>query len=69
MSIDPEIVMRRRELSDEVCFVIEPVLPINSRGVERIDDRRVINGRVSCFISVSQSCDPKRDRCGRYKIG
>ncbi|KKN61788.1 hypothetical protein LCGC14_0518160 [marine sediment metagenome] len=39
--------MRRHELSDEEWAIIEPLLPRNSRGVERVDDRRVINGR-SC---------------------
>ncbi len=36
--------MRRHELTDEEWAVIAPLLPTNSRGIERVDDRRVING-------------------------
>lgn len=36
--------MRRHELSDEEWAVIEPLLPNNSRGIERVDDRRMIKG-------------------------
>jgi transposase len=36
--------MRRHELTDEEWAVIAPLLATNSRGVERVDDRRVING-------------------------
>ena len=36
--------MRRHELSDEEWEIIEPHLPQDVRGVERVDDRRVING-------------------------
>ncbi len=36
--------MRRHELSDEEWAIISPLLPNNSRGIERVDDRRVING-------------------------
>ena len=36
--------MRRHELSDEEWAIIAPLLPNKSRGVERVDDRRVING-------------------------
>jgi transposase len=32
--------MRRHELTDEEWAVIAPLLPTNSRGVERVDDRR-----------------------------
>lgn len=35
--------MHPHELSDEEEAVIAPLLPTTSRGVERIDDRRVIN--------------------------
>lgn len=35
--------MRRCEMTDEEWTVIEPLLWTNSRGVERIGDRRVIN--------------------------
>jgi len=32
--------MRRHELSDEEWAIIAPLLPNNSRGIERVDDRR-----------------------------
>ena len=38
--------MRRHELSDQEWAVIEPLLPQNSRGVARVDDRRVLSGIV-----------------------
>ena len=36
--------MRRHEPSDEAWAIIQPLLPQKSRGVPRVDDRRVING-------------------------
>jgi hypothetical protein len=36
--------MARFDLTDVEWAVIEPVLPTNTRGVERVDDRRVLNG-------------------------
>ena len=36
--------MRRHELTDEEWAIIQPLLPNKSRGVPRVDDRRVING-------------------------
>ena len=36
--------MRRHELSDLEWTIIQPLLPQKSRGVPRVDDRRVING-------------------------
>ncbi|MBB3570755.1 transposase [Rhizobium sp. BK491] len=38
------IAMRRHELTEEEWAVIAPLLLTNSRGIERGDDRRVING-------------------------
>ena len=35
---------RRYELSDFEWSIIEPLLPNKSRGVPRVDDRRVLNG-------------------------
>ena len=34
----------RHALTDEEWAVIEPLLPQKSRGVERVDDRRVLGG-------------------------
>jgi len=36
--------MARFDLSDFEWSVIEPLLPTDTRGVERVDDRRVLNG-------------------------
>ena len=36
--------MARYDLSDSEWKIIEPRLPRKSRGVERVDDRRVLNG-------------------------
>lgn len=35
---------RRYELSDAEWAIIDPLLPRKSRGVARVDDRRVLNG-------------------------
>ena len=32
------------DLSDAECSIIAPLLPNKSRGVSRVDDRRVLNG-------------------------
>ena len=45
--------MRRHELSDEEWEIIEPHLPQEVRGVERVDDRRVINGILWRFRTGS----------------
>lgn len=36
--------LRRYELSDTEWAIIDPLLPRKSRGVPRVDDRRVLNG-------------------------
>ena len=45
--------MRNHELSDREWSIIEPVLPNKSRGVPRVDDRRVINGILWHFRTGS----------------
>lgn len=45
--------MRRHELSDEEWAIIAPLLPNNSRGIERVDDRRVIR-RHHRMISLTR---------------
>ncbi len=53
--------MRRNELSDEEWAIIAPLLPNNSRGIERVDDRRVINGILWRFRTGSSWRDvPER---------
>jgi transposase len=53
--------MRRHELTDYEWAVIEPLLPRNSRGVPRVDDRRVINGILWRFRTGSSWRDvPER---------
>ncbi len=39
----------RFELTDHEWSVIGPLLPSNTRGAPRVDDRRVINGILWCF--------------------
>lgn len=51
--------MRRHELTDFEWKVIEPLLPNKTRGVPRVNDRRVLNGRTLI------SCWHGRWRCGR----
>ena len=36
--------MARFDLTDFAWSVIQPLLPQKSRGVKRVDDRRVLNG-------------------------
>jgi transposase len=45
--------MRRHQLSDEESAIIAPLLPNNSRGIECVDDRRVINGILWRFRTGS----------------
>jgi len=47
----------RYELSDEEWFTIKPMLPSKTRGVPRVDDRRVLNG----IFWVLRSGAPWRD--------
>jgi putative transposase len=44
-------------LSDELWARIEPHLPSDVRGVERVDDRRVISGIVHVLKSGCRWCD------------
>ena len=44
-------------LSDEQWVRIEPHLPTDVRGVERVDDRRVISGIVHVLRSRCRWCD------------
>jgi transposase len=44
-------------LSDEQWARIEPYLPTDVRGVERVDDRRVISGIVHILKSGCRWCD------------
>ena len=52
-------IMRRNLfwLSDEQWARIEPHLPTDVRGVERVDDRRVISGIVHVLKSGCRWCD------------
>ena len=63
--------MRRHELSDEEWAIIAPLLPNNSRGIERVDDRRVINGILLRFRTGSTWRDvPERYALARrFTIG
>jgi hypothetical protein len=44
-------------LSDEQWRRIEPCLPTDVRGVERVDDRRVVSGIVHVLKSGCRWCD------------
>ncbi|SDX97161.1 Transposase [Albimonas donghaensis] len=54
--------MRRHELTDREWAIIQPLLPQKSRGVPRVDDRRVINGILWRFRAGT----PWRDVPERY---
>jgi transposase len=56
-----EVVMSRHDLTDFEWSVIEPLLPRKSRGVPRVDDRRVLNGIFWRFRTGSPWADiPER---------
>lgn len=44
---------RRYELTDHEWSIISPLLPNKSRGVARVDDRRVLNGILWRFRTGS----------------
>ena len=54
--------MARYDLTDFEWHVIEPLLTMKSRGVPRVDDRRVLNG----IFWVLRSGSPWRDVPERY---
>ena len=54
--------MARYELSDFEWNIIQPIPPNKSRGVPRVDDRRVLNG----IFWVLRSGAPWRDMPERY---
>ena len=58
--------MRRHELSDEEWRIIEPLLPRNSRGVARVDGRRVINGILWRFRTGSSWRDVADRRADNF---
>jgi transposase len=57
--------MGRYDLTDFEWSVIAPVLPNKSRGVKRVDDRRVLNG----IFWVLRCGAPWRDLPERYGPG
>ena len=54
----------RYDLTDFEWSVIQPLLPNRSRGVKRVDDRRVLNG----IFWILRSGAPWRDLPGRYGL-
>ena len=54
--------MSRFDLTDLEWRFIQPILPNKSRGVKRVDDRRVLNG---IFYALRTGC-PWRDLPERY---
>ena len=57
--------LRRYELTDAEWMIIDPLLPRKSRGVARVDDRRVLNGIFWRFRSGSPWADVP-ERYGPY---
>jgi len=52
---------RRYELTDRAWSIIEPLLPNKSRGVPRVDDRRILNGILWRFRTGAPWADiPER---------
>ena len=47
----------RYELTDYKWASIRPTLPNKSRGVPRVDDRRVLNGTIWILRSGAPWCD------------
>jgi transposase len=58
----PELRIMRYELSDYEWTAIKPMLPNKSRGVPRVNDRRVLNG----ILWVLRSGAPWRDLPENY---
>ena len=56
--------MPRYDLTDFEWSTIEPVLPQKSRGVSRVDDRRILNG----IFCVLRSGTPWADFPRRYGL-
>jgi transposase len=54
--------MARYEMSEFEWSIIQPILPQKSRGVPRVDDRRVLNG----IFWILRSGSPWADLPGRY---
>ena len=54
--------MARFDLSDAEWAIIAPLLPNKSRGVPRVDDRRVLNG----IVWILRTGSPWRDLPERY---
>ena len=54
--------LRRYELSDAEWAIIDPLLPRKSRGVPRVEDRRVLNG----IFWRLRTGSPWADIPGRY---
>jgi transposase len=57
-----ERLMSRYDMSEFEWRIIHPLLPTKSRGVARVDDRRVLNG----MFWVLRSGSPWRDLPERY---
>ena len=53
--------MGRYELSDFEWTAIEPHLPNKSRGVPRVDDRRVLSGIIFINRNGLRWCDAPRE--------
>jgi transposase len=54
-------------LTEDQFAKIEPWLPTDTRGVKRVDDRRVISGIVHVLKSGGRWTDAPRDQYGPHK--
>ena len=60
-------------LSDEQYNIIKPFLPNKSRGIPRVDDRRVLSGIIFClqrgyrWSDVAAQYGPAKTLYNRYK--
>jgi transposase len=57
-----EVLMARFDLSDEEWAVIAPLLPQQTRGAKRVDDRKILNG----IFYILRTGAPWRDLPERY---
>lgn len=63
---------RRYELTDQEWSILAPLLPNKSRGVPRVDDRRVLNGILwrfwtgSPWVEVPDRYAPPTTCCNRF---
>jgi transposase len=53
----------RYELTDHEWMAIKPMLPNKPRGVPRVNDRRVLNGRKGALANIPPRCNRSEPIC------